>query len=137
MSALECADQASPRTCTVKPPHIAALTTKAFFRKCQTSLAASRRLVINRQALAACAPRAFRRRGSSAIAAQARQTERSAWHDRHDNAGMRLAYCRGGIGVREDGGSGAGLRGAAGGCGGGGAGVIFSRISTSAASSLL
>ena len=59
-------------------------------------------------------------------------------HERHDSAGMRLAYCRGGIGVREDGGTGAGLRaGAAGGCGGGGAGVIFSRISTSAASSLL
>jgi len=36
MSALECADQASPRTCAVKPPPIAALTTKAFFRECQT-----------------------------------------------------------------------------------------------------
>jgi hypothetical protein len=59
-------------------------------------------------------------------------------HERQASAGMRLAYCRGGIGVREDGGTGAGLRaGAAGGCGGGGAGVIFSRISTSAASSLL
>ena len=31
-------------------------------------------------------------------------------HERHDSAGMRLAYCRGGIGVREDGGTGAGLR---------------------------
>jgi hypothetical protein len=50
---------------------------------------------------------------------------------------MRLAYCRGGIGVREDGGTGAGLRAGAVGGGGGGAGVIFSRISTSAASSLL
>src|SRR6516164_11331130 len=39
MSALECADQASPRACTVKAPHIAALTTKAFFRKCQMSVA--------------------------------------------------------------------------------------------------
>jgi hypothetical protein len=35
MSALECAEQASSRACTVKRPHIAALTTKAFFRKCQ------------------------------------------------------------------------------------------------------
>src|SRR5215469_2952368 len=41
MSALECADQASPRTCAVKPPHIAALTTKAFFRKCQTRKSAA------------------------------------------------------------------------------------------------
>ena len=31
-------------------------------------------------------------------------------HERHDSAGMRLGYCRGGIGVREDGGTGAGLR---------------------------
>jgi hypothetical protein len=30
MSALECAEQASSRACTVKAPHIASLTTKAF-----------------------------------------------------------------------------------------------------------
>jgi hypothetical protein len=35
MSALECADQASPRACTVKAPHIASLATKTFFGKCQ------------------------------------------------------------------------------------------------------
>ena len=35
MSALECADQASPRACTVKAPHIASLATKAFFGRCQ------------------------------------------------------------------------------------------------------
>ena len=44
MSALECAEQASSRACTVKPPHICALTTKAFFRKCQTGIA--RRVVV-------------------------------------------------------------------------------------------
>src|SRR5262249_23001312 len=37
MSALECAEQASSRAWTVKAPHIASLTTKAFFGKCQTS----------------------------------------------------------------------------------------------------
>jgi hypothetical protein len=57
-----------------------------------------------------------------------------------DSAGMRLAYCRGGIGVRddggaigarEDGGTGVGLcAGVAGGCGGGAG--IFSRISMTA-----
>ena len=35
MSALECVEQVSPRTCAVKAPHIASLTTKAFFGKCQ------------------------------------------------------------------------------------------------------
>src|SRR6516225_10711136 len=35
MSALKSAEQTSPRACGVKPPHIASLTTKAFFRKCQ------------------------------------------------------------------------------------------------------
>jgi hypothetical protein len=40
MSALECADQAIPRACTVKAPHIASLTTKAFFGKCQMSFRA-------------------------------------------------------------------------------------------------
>jgi hypothetical protein len=28
-------EQTSPRACTVKAPHIASLTTKAYFRKCQ------------------------------------------------------------------------------------------------------
>src|SRR5262249_15889680 len=30
-----CTEQTSPRACTVKAPHIASLTTKAYFRKCQ------------------------------------------------------------------------------------------------------
>src|SRR6516225_12275041 len=30
-----CTEQTSPRAYTVKAPHIASLTTKAFFRKCQ------------------------------------------------------------------------------------------------------
>ena len=47
MSALECADQASPRACTVKPSHIATLTTKAFFGKCQMSFRSVRPLSIN------------------------------------------------------------------------------------------
>ena len=35
MSALRCAERTIPRACAVKRPHIASLTTKAFFRKCQ------------------------------------------------------------------------------------------------------
>ena len=56
-------------------------------------------------------------------------------HERQDSAGMRLAYCRGGIGAREDGGAiGVGLRaGAAGRCRGGAG--SFARISMSAACS--
>jgi hypothetical protein len=63
-------------------------------------------------------------------------------HERQDKAG--IAYCRGGIGARDDGGAvgtrdddgdAGGLRaGAAGGCGGGS--VIFKNISATADSSL-
>jgi hypothetical protein len=65
-------------------------------------------------------------------------------HERQDRAGMRLAYCRGGIGVRDDGGAigarddggtGVGLRaGATDGCAGGSG--IFISISATADSSL-
>jgi hypothetical protein len=39
MSALRCVGQVSPRTCTVKALHLASLTTKTFFGKCQISVA--------------------------------------------------------------------------------------------------
>jgi hypothetical protein len=65
------------------------------------------------------------------------------WSVDHSPSTRRLAYCRGGIGVRDDGaaigprdgGTGVGLRaGAAGGCGGGSG--IFKSISATADSSL-
>ena len=37
MSALQCAEEVSSRACTVKAVHLASLTTKAFFGKCQMS----------------------------------------------------------------------------------------------------
>jgi len=59
MSALAVAKSAFPMACTVKAQHLASLTTKAFFRKCQIRKSGSARVYAHAMRCAGGSPRAI------------------------------------------------------------------------------
>src|SRR5215470_4952932 len=59
LSALAVAKSAFPMACTVKAQHLASLTTKAFFRKCQIRKSGSARVYAHAMRCAGGSPRAI------------------------------------------------------------------------------